>query len=192
MVFFQKDQLKAIFDATRHIYSGIYNRKLTGLLFLDVAKAFNCISHKRLYKKLELIGFSMRCINWFSSYLSRSQHVLIKNTISCDINVDAGITQGMVLGPLIFIFYINDSVSCIKSSKIALFADDSVLYQTGNNWKDIHDLLQPDLDNISSWFNLNGLRLNATKTKALIVGSRNKINNMEISEKLPTKVHDIL
>ena len=105
---------EAIFDATRHICPGINNRKLTGLLFLDVAKTFNCVSHKRLYRKLELVGFSMRCINWFRSYLSRSQHVLIKNTISCDINVDAGIAQGMVLGPLIFIFYINDIISLLS------------------------------------------------------------------------------
>ena len=92
---------------------------------------------------------------------------------------------------MIFIFYINDIISCIKSSKIALFADDCVLYPTGNNWNNIHDLLQPDLDNISSWFNSNGLRLNVTKTKALIVGSRYKLNNLVNPENFIINGHEI-
>ena len=56
---------EAIFDLTRYIYNGINNRKLTGMLFLDVAKAFNCINHARLFEKFKKIGFSPRCIAWF-------------------------------------------------------------------------------------------------------------------------------
>ena len=73
----------------------------------------------------------MRCINWFRSYLNRTQCVKIKDTKSSNIGLAAGIAQGTVLGPLLFVFYINDSVKSIEHCKITLFADDCVLYQTG-------------------------------------------------------------
>ena len=170
---------EAIFDLSRYIYTGINNRKLIGMLFLDVAKAFNCINHARLFEKLKKIGFSPRCITWFKSYLTRCQCVRINENDSATIAVNAGIAQGTVLGPLLFIFYMNDIFSRIHRSRLTLFADDCVIYFSANIWNNIYDTLQLDLNNVSSWLLDNGLCLNTAKTKALIIGSRSKLNSIK-------------
>ena len=170
---------EAIFDLSRYIYTGINDRKLTGMLFLDVAKAFNCINHARLFEKFKKIGFSPRCITWFRSYLTRCQCVRINENYSATIEVNAGIAQGTVLGPLLFIFYMNDIFSRAHRSRLTLFADDCVIYFSANIWNNIYDTLQSDLNNVSSWLLENGLRLNTAKTKALIIGSRSKLNSIK-------------
>ena len=90
---------------------------------------------------------------------------------SATIEVNAGIAQGTVLGPLLFIFYMNDIFSVVHRSRLTLFADDCVIYFSANIWKNISDILQSDLNNVTTWLLDNGLRLNTAKTKALIIGS---------------------
>ena len=133
---------------------------------------FNCINYARLFEKFKKIGFSPRCIAWFRSYLTRNQCVRINENYSSIIEVNAGIAQGTVLGPLLFIFYMNDIFMTIQRSRLTLFADDCVIYFSANTWNNIYDILQLDLNNVTSWLMENGLRLNTAKTKALIIGSR--------------------
>ena len=92
--------------------------------------------------------------------------------------MNAGIVQGTVLGPLLFIFYINDIFTTIQRSRLTLFADDCVIYYSANTWKHIYDILQFDLNNVTAciWLLENGLSLNTAKTKCLIIGSRPKLN----------------
>ena len=149
------------------------------MLFLDVAKAFNCINHAHLFEKFKKIGFSPRCITWFKSYLTRCQCVRINENYSATIEVNAGIAQGTVLGPLLFIFYMNDIFSRAHHSRLTLFADDCVIYFSANIWNNIYDTLQLDLNNVSSWLLDDGLCLNTAKTKALIIGSRSKLNSIK-------------
>ena len=95
---------EAIFDLSRHIYSSINNKKILGLLFLDISKAFDCILHDRLIFKLRAIGCDPTVISWFRSYLTRYQVVIYKDIESTACSVPTGISQGTILGPLIFIF----------------------------------------------------------------------------------------
>ena len=129
-----KSTHEAIFRTVQHIYNAMNCKKLTGMLLLDMAKAFNCIDHDILFVKMEKAGFVPKVIEWFRSYLRRSQRVKIANEFSGVEYVDKGIAQGTVLGPILFIFYINDIFKCIKHVKMSLFADDCVLYLSGNNW----------------------------------------------------------
>ena len=147
---------EAVYDVVKRVYSSLNNRKVMGMIFLDIAKAFNSIHHDRLYKKFEFIGLSYRCIKWFKSYLQRTQSIRIKNQSSPPIEICSGIAQGTVLGPLIFIFYLNDIVRDIKHCHISLFADDCVLYLDGNNWKHVFEKLQSDLLNFEDWCTENG------------------------------------
>ena len=106
---------EAVFELSKVMYSSINNRKIMGLIYLDVAKAFNCIHHERLYTKLDKIGCSNRFITWMRSYLNRTQTVKIQERVSGEIPVLSGIAQGTVLGPLTFIFYLNDVIRSVKT-----------------------------------------------------------------------------
>ena len=94
--------------------------------------------------------------------------------------VSKGIAQGTVLGPLLFIFYINNIFSIVRHVKMSLFADDCVIFLSGNNWIDIHRKIQCDFDSILEWTFRNSLQLNHSKTKAIIFGSRSKLANISI------------
>ena len=154
------------------------SRKIMGMIFLDVAKAFNCIHHDRLYAKLEKVGCSIRLIAWLRSYLHRTQIVTIGKNKSKELPVTSGIAQGTVLGPLLFIFYINDVVKVISKCHISLFADDCILYMMGNEFEPMYHKLQSDLDIFIGWCTANGLKINADKTKAMIVSSNAKLKTL--------------
>ena len=170
------------------MYSSINQNKIMGMLFLDIAKAFNCIDHNTLYRKLSDVGMSDRVINWFKSYLNRSQLTRYGDVISDSMNISAGIAQGTVLGPLIFIFYINDCFKILENAHITMFADDCVLYLTGNCWNSVYEKLQNDLNLFVNWTKINSLSLNGNKSQAMIVGSRNKLSKLK--NITPFKIND--
>ena len=169
---------QAVFQFVKHLYGSMNNNKIIGSIFLDVAKAFNCIDHSVLYNKMYLAGFSDRVISWFRTYLNRSQIVRLNNIESNIVSVPDGIAQGTVLGPLVFIFYINDVILKLKYVNISMFADDCVLYIAGNNWVSIQEKLQYDLNEFSNWAKENYLALNVSKTKTMIFGNRFKISKI--------------
>ena len=174
-----KSTQEAVFTTVKHIYSTINQNKVMGLIFLDVAKAFNCLDHNVLYDKLKNVGMSERILKWFRSYLTRTQVVKYGDEVSDKLTVTAGIAQGTVLGPLVFIFYMNDCVKVLDRSIISMYADDCVLYYTGNNWNTVYDVLQSDLSKLVDWTSRNMLKLNSEKTQAMIVGTRNKISKIK-------------
>ena len=141
-----KSTHEAFFDLTRHIYSSINDKKLMALLFLAISKAFDCILHKRLLYKLCAIGCDPAVLDWLRSYLNRRQVVTYDDIISPVSLVPTSIGQGTILGPLIFIFHMNDFVDKLFYVKITMYADDCVLYLSGNNWRSIRPKLQKDLD----------------------------------------------
>ena len=97
------------------------------------------------------------------------------HTSSDIIPILSGIAQGTVLGPLIFIFYIDDIVRLISRCHISMFADDWVLYYVGNNWNTVKNIVQHDLDNFTKWCSENALKINAKKTKAMIVSTTTRL-----------------
>ena len=101
---------EAVFDLTNFIYTGLNNKKLIAAVCLDVCKTFDCINHELLLCKMRKIGFNENTITWFKSYLDRTQIVTFKDSFSQPLAIRSGIGQGTILGPLIFIFYINDII----------------------------------------------------------------------------------
>ena len=174
-----KSTQEAVFNATSRMYSCINQNKVMGVIYLDIAKAFNCIDHEILFKKLYDVGMSIRVIEWFRSYLTRSQTVKYGNTMSYKLPLDVGIAQGTVLSPLVFIFYINDCLCDLNDVNISMFADDCILYFTGNAWENVYTKLQCELDKFVDWTTRNMLKLNSDKTQAMIVGSRNKLSKIK-------------
>ena len=147
-----KSTHEAIFDFLKFVYSNLNHKKLIGTACLDVAKAFDCINHDILLLKMEKIGFSNRTIAWFRSYLTRSQTVKYNSILSDSVPVKTGIGQGTILGPLMFIFYINDLTSVLSDLKINMYADDCILYCSGNEWNRMLLKIQPEIDSVHEWF----------------------------------------
>ena len=117
---------------------------------LDFSKAFDKVAHSRLLYKLNYYGIRGNLLNWLNSFLhGHSQQVVVDGAKSPTYEVTSGVPQGSVLGPTLFLIYINDIVLNVKS-EIRLFADDILLYRTIKNPND-HELLQEDLYTLTKW-----------------------------------------
>ena len=173
-----------VFDFTKFVYSSMNNKKLFSAICLDVCKAFDCINHDVLLLKLKKIGFSLSSIAWFKSYLTRTQCVRFNDNVSDDLSIKTGIGQGTILGPFIFIFYINDIVQSKGNLMINMYSDDSILFKSGNNWNTMFENIQYDLNNVQSWCERNKLKLSVLKSKVLLIGSLSKLNSVDYNRKL--------
>ena len=175
----QRSTQQSIFDFLKFVYSSLNNKKLFCAICLDVCKAFDCINHDVLLFKLSKIGFSQSSLAWFKSYLTRTQVVKFNDVTSGILPIITGIGQRTILGPLLFIFYINDIIIAKGNLMINIYADDCILFKSGNNWDSMIDLIQPDLDNIVLWCKRNRLKLSQNKSKVLLIGSLNKLRNVD-------------
>lgn len=156
-------------------------------LFLDFEKAFDKVPHKRLFLKLSCLNLDPLVFNWICDFLTNRQQFVYANNLSSSLRpVISGVPQGTVLGPLLFLIYINDLPNNI-SSNIRLFADDCVIYRPINNTSDVHEL-QSDLHKIEIWCTTWLMSLNANKTSLVSFHRRQCypspayfINNTQIS-----------
>ena len=115
---------------------------MTGMILVDLQKAFDTIDHDILLKKLSAIGFSNHTIGWFKSYLSnRLFRVNLENCYSDPSNITCGVPQGSILGPLLFLIYVNDMPQAVKSN-LFLYADDSCLVFQGKDVIEIEKQLK--------------------------------------------------
>ena len=136
------------------------------LIMLDFSKAFDTVPHNRLLHKLKFYGIREKAHEWLSIWLTqRIQRVVLDGQSSSYVNVASGVPQGTVLGPILFLLYIND-ISTVINSSIRLFADDCVLYRIFKSDLDHHQL-QSDLDLILTWSHIWQMRFNTNKCVTL-------------------------
>lgn len=136
-------------------------------LFLDFKKAFDVVPHSLLIEKLEMYNVNSMVVSWIKEYLNlRKQKVVLNGKTSREIDVSSGVPQGSVIGPLLFLIYINDICSGI-SSQIRLFADDCVLYRVIHNTHDC-SVLQNDLEKISEWCTKWHMLINLKKNRSYV------------------------
>ena len=137
-------------------------------VFLDLSKAFDTVDHLLLIRKLHFYNFSIDTIKLISNYLSnRTVRANIDGTLSKSEKMNVGIPQGTVLGPVLFIVYINDMCHLPLSSILVLFADDTSAYLSGLNLTEILEKLAKDMEIIKDWLSHNRLVLNLSKTHAI-------------------------
>ena len=132
--------------------------------------------HQILLQKLGVYGVEGTELSWFKSYLTdRTQKTVVDGCLSEARAISYGVPQGSIIGPLLFILYVNDLPDCIKFSNILLYADDTVLYVSAKDINIIEMTLNSELENVSDWFKSNKLTLNTKKTKFMIFGTSSRL-----------------
>ena len=185
----------ALLNVIDDIYEALENTELTFLVLLDYSKAFDCANHRLILAKLQAAGLCPDALAWVSSYLSgRSQKVVTGTRESGWEGIINGVPQGSVLGPLLFTVLVSDLKDAIKRGRYHLYADDTQLYYTCkvDEANETIDQINSDLANISNFSQKNCLKLNAGKSKFIVIGSRpnlKKLKSINLNEiKLDNKV----
>ena len=149
-------------------------------IFVDLQKTFDTVDHKILLHKLEYYGIRGVCNDWFKSYLSdRKQFVSINGYNSDLMPVDCGVPQGSVLGPLLFLIYINDLHKAIQYCKVHHFADDTNLFHTSKSVKNLNKLVNRNMKHLNNWLSVNKISLNVEKTEVVIFKPPKKVYTSE-------------
>ncbi len=160
-----------------HIFAEALDRqKELRIVFCDISKAFDRVWHPGLLNKLLKTGISGTLYKWFENYLTnREQRVVINGQCSSWGKINSGVPQGSVLGPLLFLIFINDVTEVVKSSEIRLFADDTILYLFVDNPITSAVALDEDLKSLDEWANKWLIKFSPSKTKTMLVSKKKKI-----------------
>ena len=143
---------------------------MIGVVMIDFKKAFDLVDHKILLQKLKHYKLSDKTMSWFDSYLlHRKQRVCVNNVTSDDEIIINGVPQGSILGPLMFLLFINDLPLYTKPIHTDMYADDTTLYEIGISQDEIERNLQLALINLSKWCIANGMVINTAKTKLMLI-----------------------
>lgn len=172
----------AIIELAEEITNAMDKEHVLVSVFVDLQKAFDTLDHEILLNKLYKYGIRGVVHQWVKSYLKdRKQFVQINNTKSKYCNIACGVPQGSVLGPVLFLLYVNDIVHASNSLKCILFADDTTLFYSGKNVNSVLEIVEKEFENIMKWFNANKLSLNICKTKFMVFSCKSKDTDATLS-----------
>ena len=149
---------RTILELVENITTSIDDCKSTVGIFIDLKKAFDTVDHDIL--------------------MTRSQYVCINDTSSECMNITCGVPQGSILGPALFILYINDMCNVSMLMKSIVFADDTNFFYSGDNLSQVCETVSTELGKLHSWFQVNKLSLNIAKTNFMIFGKKNSVKTI--------------
>ena len=168
--------------------------KYVGCVMLDFRKAFDIINIPILCKKLQLYKCHKSTLKWFESYLTnRKQIIIVNGENSNNLNTISGVPQGSILGPLLFLIFINDLPMCLKNTvtNTDMYADDTTIFDIGTSKDSIQQNLQVALNILQTWCENNGMVLNPSKTKVLLITTSQKRSRLLNSKSLSLKYDNI-
>ena len=178
----------ALAQITEMIKESIDSRKIGCGIFVDLRKAFDNVNHEILLSKLEHYGIRDAILNWFQSYsFDRKQFVSFNGESSGLLINNCGVPQGSVLGPLLFLLYINDLPNISKVLNFYLFADDTNIYYESNSLSELERTVNKELRKLYLWLNVNRLSLNLDKTNFIIFHPFNKPSKQNVTIKINKK-----
>ena len=167
----------ALNSITSDIFTALDNHKSALCIFVDFQKAFDTVPHKLLLKKLEFYGIRGRVLDWFENYLSdRTQNTTYNGSSSISLPITYGVPQGSILGPILFLIFINDISHVFSDLKVVLFADDSSFYIIGNDINQLFVRANAELDKFHEWTLCNQLSIHLNKTKYILFSNK-RINH---------------
>ena len=186
MIFYQRTKeasfrkgfstVSTIADLTDDLFNQIYQGDATLATFFDLRKAFDTVNFNILKKKLDKLGVRNLVLRWCANYLSnRCQCTYVNCVTSRVLPVTCGVPQGSVLGPLFFLVFVNDIQGAVDNCNVRLYADNTVLYQSGINGEMAANKLQRSVNLFAGWCGRNSLTINISKTKIMTFGSRQKV-----------------
>ena len=150
-------------------------------MFLDFSKAFDTVDHTILLTKLNFYGVRGIPLEWISSYLTnRKQFLTYNDCTSQQQRISCGVPQGSILGPLLFLIYVNDLAFVSESIYTIMFADDTNCFMTGNNLNELSQNLNQELSKIVIWLKANKLSLNIDKTHYMLFQPKRRLTNIDI------------
>ena len=170
----------ALLEATDNWAYNIDHGNVNAVVFLDLKKAFDTVDHGILLSKLNKYGVSGTAFERFQSYLfSRKQCCFVNGSLSENRPLACGIPQGTILGPLLFLIYINDLPNCLQYSQPRMYADDTNLPFASNSINNIEIKLNDDLVRVNEWLIANKLTLNSSKTEFMLIRSRQRLSTFQ-------------
>jgi hypothetical protein len=165
---------RVIYDWQEAINDG----EIIGACFLDISKCFDSIDHHLLKIKLTKYGITGTELDWFCSYLTGRKQVVRCNNVTSDSQaISIGVPQGSILGPILFLIYINDLTQFSGLSHCNLFADDALFYVNCKDVKSVENALQGAIDNVSEWYKCNKLTLNVKKSNIMIIHRKKHLDD---------------
>ena len=178
----------ALISLTESIKNTLDNKKYGCGIFIDLQKAFDTVNHQILLSKLEHYGIRGTALAWFSSYLcNRSQYVSVNGHNSNCLNITCGVPQGSVLGPLLFLIYINDLPNSSTKLTFYLFADDTNIYYESHCLYKLQKVVNKELKLVKKWLDANKLALNVEKTNFIIFHSLKNLLHETVNIKIGKK-----
>jgi hypothetical protein len=168
-----------VFQVIKYITEALNEREYCIGVFLDLRKAFDVCSHSILLRKLQKMGIRGTTYQWFKNYLSgRLQCVEINKHMSDPLNIDISVIQGSILGPILFLCYINDLYHATSLFSV-LFADDTTCLARGKNLQELTEYVNVELQKVANWFRANKMAVNTAKTKFIVFRTQGKKINPE-------------